>query len=168
LSQGGWIGPLAVSKPPPVSFMVFFSGPVATVSEERHFSNLAENDSTFWQTHSRADVAEYMKSVRYDDDDFDPTPHLGTLQVPAFWAFGGQDNIMPVDVSVARLRELITRGQSHFQYREYPNLGHELVIFDFSALTLSQPFKDSVEWIRSIREQVHAVSTVTPSSVGSP
>ena len=159
LSQGGWVGPLAASKPPPVSFMVFFSGPVATVSEELHFSNLAENDSTFWQTHSRDDVAEYMKSVRYGDDDFDPASHLATLQVPGFWAFGSQDNIMPVDVSVTRLQELIARGQSHFQYREYPDLGHELVIFDFAAMTLSQPFKDSVEWIRRLGERIGSAST---------
>jgi pimeloyl-ACP methyl ester carboxylesterase len=129
--------------------MVFFSGPVATVSEELHFSRLAENDSTFWQTHSRADVAEYMRSVRYGEGDVDPRAHLATLQVPGFWAFGGQDNIMPVDVSVTRLRELIARGQSQFHYREYPDYGHELVVFDFSALALSRPFKDSLEWIRN-------------------
>jgi alpha-beta hydrolase superfamily lysophospholipase len=163
LSQGRWIIPIAASKPPAVSFMLFFSGPVATVSEERHFSNLAENDPTFWQTHSRADVAEYMKSVRYSDGDVDPRTNLATLQVLGFWAFGGQDNIMPVDLSVRRLRELIARGQSQFRYREYPDYGHELVVFDFSTIALSQPFKDSVEWIRNIREQVPGASTAVPS-----
>ena len=163
LSQGGWIIPIAASRPPAVSFMLFFSGPVTTVSEERHFSNLAENDPTFWQTHSRADVAEYMKSVRYSEGDVDPRTNLANLQVPGFWAFGGQDNIMPVDLSVTRLSELIARGQSQFQYREYPGHGHELVVFDFSALALSQPFKDSVEWIRDIRGQVPGASTTFPS-----
>jgi hypothetical protein len=66
-----------------------------------------------------------MKSVRYSDGDVDPRAHLATLQVPGFWAFGGQDNIMPGDVSVTRLRELIAPGQSQFQYREY--LDHRLV-----------------------------------------
>jgi pimeloyl-ACP methyl ester carboxylesterase len=153
LSQAGWIMPIAASGPPTVSFLLFFSGPVATVSEERHFSNLAENDPTFWQTHSRAEVAEYMKSVPSGSGDVDPTTALATLQMPAFWAFGGQDNIMPVDLSVTRLRELIARGQSHFRYREYPALGHELVTFDFSTMTLSQPFKDGVDWIGHIAEQ---------------
>ena len=163
VSQGGWIVPIAASRPPAVSFMLFFSGPVATVSEECHFSNLAENDRRFWQTHSRADVAEYMKSVRYSDGDVDPRAHLATLQVPGFWAFGGQDNIMPVDVSVTRLRELIARGQSQFQYREYPGYGHELVVFDFSTIGLSQAFKDSVEWISNIRAPVPGASTAVPS-----
>lgn len=107
-----------------------------------------------------------MKSVHYGDDDFDPGSLLATLQVPGFWAFGSQDNIMPVDVSVARLQELVVRGQSHFQYREYPALGHEVVIFDFAAMTLSQPFKDGVEWIRHLGERIGSDSTSMPS-VGS-
>jgi pimeloyl-ACP methyl ester carboxylesterase len=164
LSQGGWIIPIAASRPPAVSFMLFFSGPVATVSEERHFSDLAESDPAFWQTHSRADVAEYMKSVRYSDDDVDPRNNLATLPVPGFWAFGGQDNIMPVDLSVTRLRELIARGQSQFQYREYPGYGHDLVVFDFSTIALSPPFKDSVEWIRSSVGRASRPSTPFPVS----
>ena len=153
VSQGGWIIPIAASGPPAISFMLFFSGPVATVSEERHFSNLAENDPRFWQTHSRGDVAEYMKSVRYSDGDVDPRTNLATLRIPGFWAFGGQDNIMPVHLSVTRLTELIARGQSQFQYREYQRYGHELVVFDFSTIALSQPFKDGVKWIRDSRGQ---------------
>ena len=89
--------------------------------------------------------------------------HLATLQVPRFWAFGGQDNIMPVDLSVTRLRDLVARGQSQFEYREYPGYGHELVVFDFSDITLSQPFNDSVEWIRNIRGQVSGAAIVVPS-----
>ncbi len=84
-------------------------------------------------------------------------------QVPGFWAFGGQDNIVPVDLSVTRLRELIARGQSQFDYREYPGYGHELVVFDFSTIALSQPFKDSVEWIRNIRAQGPGASDAVPS-----
>ena len=30
-----------------------------------------------------------------------------------------------------------------------PN-GHELVVFDFSSIALSEPFKDSVEWIKGV------------------
>ena len=73
-SQGGWIGPIAATRPPLVSFMAFFSGPVTTVSEEGHFSDLAENDSTFWKTHTHQQVAEYMTSVSHQRDDVDPQP----------------------------------------------------------------------------------------------
>lgn len=147
-SQGGWIGPIAATRPPGVSFMAFFSGPVTTVSEEGYFSNLAESDSTFWKTHTRQEVAEYMKSVSYPPDDFDPRPILSRLHIPVFWAFGGQDNIMPVDLSVIRLEELIARGQSQLRYKVYPEYGHEVIVFDFSSVSLSNPFREGVDWIK--------------------
>lgn len=147
LSQGGWIAPIAATRPPVVSFMAFFSGPVTTVSEEGHFSSLAESDSTFWKTHTRQQIAEYMKSVSYPPDDVDPRSTLSQLHIPAFWAFGGQDNAMPVDLSVTRLEELIARGQSQFRYKIYPEYGHELIVFDLSRVSLSNPFREGVDWI---------------------
>lgn len=147
-SQGGWIAPIAATRPPVVSFMAFFSGPVTTVSEEGHFSNLAESDSTFWKTRTRQEVAEYMKSVSYASDDVDPRAALSRLYIPAFWAFGGRDNIMPVDLSVTRLEELIARGQSHFRYKVYPEYGHEVIVFDFPRVSLSDPFREGVDWIK--------------------
>jgi hypothetical protein len=49
------------------------------------------------------------------------------------------------------------------QDREYPGYGHELVVFDFSTIGLSQAFKDSVEWISNIRAPVPGASTAVPS-----
>jgi pimeloyl-ACP methyl ester carboxylesterase len=147
-SQGGWIGPMAATRSPDVAFMVFFSGPVTTVCEEGHFSDLAERDPTFWKTHTRQEVAEYMKSISCPRDDVDPGPTLSRLRVPGFWAFGGQDNVMPVDLSVTRLDALISRGQSQFRYRIYFEYGHEVIVFDFSRLSLSTGFREAVEWIK--------------------
>src|SRR5262245_20714374 len=75
-------------------------------------------------------VAAFPRGKQDGRGDVDPRRKLETLQVPGVWAFSRQDNIVPVDLSVARLSELIDRGHSHFEYREYPGLGHELVIFD--------------------------------------
>jgi hypothetical protein len=80
--------------------------------------------------------------------DVDPIPTLARLRIPGFWAFGGEDNVMPVDLSVARLDALIAGGQSQFGYRIYPENGHEVVVFDFSRLSLSAAFHDAVDWIR--------------------
>ncbi len=148
ISQGGWIGPIAAEKSPAVDFMAFFSGPVATVCEEDHFSDLAEGDASFWRTHGRQEVSEYMASVNCDADDFDPSPVLAGLRIPAFWTFGGRDNVMPVDVSVARLEALVATGHSQFRYRMYPDNGHELVGFEVSRLSLSPAFQDTVAWIK--------------------
>jgi alpha/beta superfamily hydrolase len=148
LSQGGWVGPMAAVKSPEGDFMIFFSGPVATVCEEAYFSDLAEGDASFWETHTREQVADYMKSVKCQGDDVNPSPTLAGLRIPGFWAFGGADNIMPVDVSVARLDALIAGGQTQFRYRVYPENGHEVIVFDFSHLRLSAAFHDAVDWIR--------------------
>jgi len=160
ISQGGWIGPIAATKPPAVAFMAFFNGPVATVSEQGHFGDLAANDADFWKTHSHQEVAEYMKAVRYRADDVDPRASLLQLRIPVFWTFGGQDNVVPVDLSVSRLEELIARGHDRFQYKIYPEYGHELPVFDFSRLSLPRPFKDSVDWIKRTAGQSaqHALS----------
>jgi alpha-beta hydrolase superfamily lysophospholipase len=148
ISQGGWIGPVAAAKSPEVDFMVFFSGPVATVCEEDHFSDLAEGNSSFWTTHSRQEVSEYMTSAICGADDVDPSPVLDALRIPAFWTFGGRDNVMPVDVSVTRLKALVAKGHFQFRYRVYPNNGHELIVFEIPTLSLSAAFRDTVDWIK--------------------
>ena len=149
-SQGGWSGPLAAAGSPDVDFMAFFSGPVATTCEEGHFSDLAEGDSAFWQTHTREQVAEHMKLAKCGPEDLDPAETLMRLRIPGFWALGAQDNLMPVDLSTARLDALIAAGQSQFSYRVYPGMGHEVITFDFSRLSLSTPFHDAVAWIEQV------------------
>lgn len=54
------------------------------------------------------------------------TEALSKLSIPGLWIFGGQDNSIPVDLSVARLEELIAAGKP-FEYRVFPELGHILV-----------------------------------------
>jgi hypothetical protein len=57
---------------------------------------------------------------------------------------------MPVDLSVTRLEELIARGQSHFRYKVYPEYGHEVIVFDFSKVSLSSPFREGIDWIKKL------------------
>jgi alpha-beta hydrolase superfamily lysophospholipase len=151
LSQGSWVGALAAHRSPRPSFMVFLSGPSVTVSEETHFSAMAEADPDFWATHSREEVAEHMKTVRYAENDFDPRPMLEQLGTPVLWAFGGRDNVMPVDLSISRLKQLIEKGQRNFGYRLYSELGHELVLpqVGWRGLYVSQPYDDVVDWLKT-------------------
>jgi hypothetical protein len=55
---------------------------------------------------------------------------------------------MPVELSVTRLEELIAGGQSQFRYKVYPEYGHEVIVFDFSRVSLSNPFGEGVDWIK--------------------
>jgi pimeloyl-ACP methyl ester carboxylesterase len=148
LSQGGWIGPLAATRPPAVSFMVFFSGPVTTVAEQSYFSDLTKNDPDFWKTRTPQEVALYMSAAPNPPDDLDPRAALSQLYVPAFWAFGGRDHITPADLSIVRLQELIAAGQSQYEYTLSAEHGHELIVYDFSRMSLSKPFGEGVDWIK--------------------
>jgi pimeloyl-ACP methyl ester carboxylesterase len=144
ISQAGWIIPIAATRYPMTKFIALWSGPVCTVSEQLHFQFLAMNDQDFWKTHTKAQVAEYMKSVRYRPDDTDPRTSLTKISIPGFWLFGDQDNLVPVDLSVARLDGLIQQGHSSFQHAVVAGYGHML-----GGITLdAPPYATMVTWIK--------------------
>jgi hypothetical protein len=143
-SQAGWIAPIAAAQLPKLAFMAFLSGPVCTVSEQLHFQNLAQDDQNFWKSHTRQQVAEYMKSVHYSADDVDPRTSLSKLSIPALWLFGEQDNLVPVDWSLPRLDSLIREGHHNFSYKIFPNYGH-----DFLNPPGSPGYGYLVEWMKN-------------------
>jgi pimeloyl-ACP methyl ester carboxylesterase len=102
------------------------------------------NDQDFWKTHTKAQVAEYMKSVRYRPDDTDPRTSLTKISIPGFWLFGDQDNVIPIDFSVARLDGLIQQGHTNFQYAVVAGYGHTLDGITFNA----PPYATMVAWIK--------------------
>lgn len=145
ISQAGWIIPIAATKFRMTKFFGLWSGAVSTLSEQLHFQYWAGNDSDFWKTHTREQVTEYMKSVRYQADDVDPRNSLSALSIPGLWLYGSEDNLVPVDHSVDRLNSLIRQGHNNFQYRIVPGYGHRLVD------TFNAPaYISMVEWIKGI------------------
>jgi uncharacterized protein len=106
ISQGGWVGPLAARRLPSADFMVLWSGPVCTVSEEMHFSA--------------------KRLVPVHDHDFDPREVLSSLSLPILWIYGGRDNSIPVELSMARIEEMIEQGHSNFEFKLFPEQGHGL------------------------------------------
>ena len=139
ISQAGWIIPIAASRFPMTKFLGLWSGPVCTVSEQLHFQSLAMDNQDFWKTHTRDQVAEYMQSVGYRADDIDPRTSLSKLSIPGLWLFGDEDNLVPVDLSVARLESLIQQRHSDFEYGVMPGYGHNIVDPAYSAM---------VSWIK--------------------
>lgn len=142
LSHAGWVVPIAAGLTPKPDFLVLSSGPVCTVSEELHFSSLSEKSPGAIADYSAAQWAEYMKSTPYRSDDVDPRVSLASLTVPALWMFGGRDDSIPVGLSVERLEGLVRGGRENFQYRVFPEEGHNL---------LDSPRQESlrylVEWL---------------------
>jgi pimeloyl-ACP methyl ester carboxylesterase len=147
ISQAGWIIPIAATRYPMTKFIALWSGPVCTVSEQLHFQFLAMNDQDFWKTHTKAQVAQYMGSGRFvigRPDDTDPRTSLTKISIPGFWLFGDQDNLVPVDLSVARLDGFSRQGHSNFQHVVIAGYGHMLGGINSNT----PPYAKMVAWIK--------------------
>lgn len=149
ISQGGWVGPIAASRLSDVAFMVLWSGPVCTVSEEMHFSAMAKQIPDFSMATHRIQVQERMKSAPVQQSDFDPRQVLSQLSFPVLWIFGGRDNSIPVELSIARLQEMIDQGRRNFEFKLFPEQRHGL---DYPT-PYPNGYDDMVTWIENVARQ---------------
>jgi pimeloyl-ACP methyl ester carboxylesterase len=145
-SQAGWIAPIAAARSPGTKFQVFWSGPVCTTSEQLHFQHLAETDPAFWKSHTHEQVADHMKTASYRTDDVDPRTSLAKLTIPSLWLYGDQDNLVPVDLSIARLQDVIRQGHSNFEYRVIAGYGHNII----GEGNIAPAYLQTVAWIKTI------------------
>jgi hypothetical protein len=67
-----------------------------------------------------------MKSSSAQQGDFDPRPILSKLSLPTLWIFGGRDNSIPVELSIATLQGVIDQGHQNFAFSLFPEQGHGL------------------------------------------
>jgi pimeloyl-ACP methyl ester carboxylesterase len=142
LSQAGWIAPVA-AQTPGVKFMALWSGPVATTSEEIHYSALAKKNPEIWRMQSAEEIKAFTASVPTRADDFDPRSAIAKLDIPALWFFGGKDTSIPVALSAMRLNELIRAGKTNFSTEVFPEDGHNL-----ADRTTQRGFKAMVAWVK--------------------
>jgi len=152
ISQGGWVGPIAASHLPTAAFMVLWSGPLCTVSEEVHFSAMAKRIPNFSSYDHLAKIQEHMESAPARAGDFDPRPILSQLSLPVLWIFGGRDDSIPVELSVARLQEMIEQGHQNFEYKLFPEQGHGL---DYPT-SYPNGYEYMVSWIEKVAQQTAA------------
>lgn len=145
-SQAGWIIPWAATKST-IDFFALWSGPVCTVSEETHFSRLAESDPKFWDKHTSEEVKDYMRTITYAQDDVDPLSSLEKLSIPGLWMLGEKDNSIPIDITIDRLNKLKLSGKTHYQYKVYKGAGH--------ALNVPTLFEDTVSWLNHSLKNLH-------------
>ncbi|HJU76101.1 MAG TPA: prolyl oligopeptidase family serine peptidase, partial [Gemmatimonadaceae bacterium] len=122
ISQAGWIVPIVAARSPDVDFTIIVSGPVATLGEEGYFSTLMGDDGDGPRL-ARAEVAERMRTYR--PSGFDPVPYLRQQRAPGLWIFGGEDNSVPVDVSMSNLKVLQKEGKP-FEIEYFPKGQHVL------------------------------------------
>ena len=125
-SQGGWIAPVAAVKSNDVSFVVSMSGAAVTTDEQLVYgeiNNIAPYTYTFIAriiapiTANKLKKKDHLKALY----PFDPIPYWKDVRVPVFFAFGENDEDVPVEASISRLRE---NNLNHFDVKTYAGGGH--------------------------------------------
>jgi uncharacterized protein len=91
---------------------------------------------------------------------YDPVPALRALRVPALFLFGDQDQLIPVQESIAVLRRVQAEDPRHnFTIREFPNDDHGMHLVS-AAYTLDP------EYLHTMQSWLHAtvLKTQAPSA----
>lgn len=93
-------------------------------------------------------MVQYVTHTTYD-----PVPVLESLRVPMLAVFGGADTVVPVERSIAAMRDAFARGGNpNFRYEVIPGGDHGLrVIGADGRLALTPAFPDLVvDWVEPI------------------
>ena len=128
MSQGGWIAPVVATGTDDVSFVASMAG-AAVTTDEQLLHEETHNIAHYTYTPIAGLLAQITtrRLKRLDHlaafMGFDPIPYWERVDVPVFFAYGGNDENVPIDASVARLGE---RGLSRFSVNVYPDGGHAI------------------------------------------
>lgn len=152
MSQGGWIAPIVASKTDDISFVVSMSGAAVTTEEQllhEEIYNIAHYTYTFIaKLIARISSRNLMKKTFFiPTAGFDPIPYWKDVHVPVFFALGGNDENVPVDVSIQRLKE---NNLNHFNIKIFPNGGH--AIRDIQTNKVNEVYlNDLVKFIKNAK-----------------
>jgi alpha-beta hydrolase superfamily lysophospholipase len=125
-SLAGWVIPLAARMNPDVRFMILQSGPVVSTHEQVRFQDLTKEQPDFWEHHTEDEARKRMAGPdRLSFVDTDPRDALQHLSIPGLWLYGGRDVVVPVKLSIQRLKSLAAEGKP-FEYQVFPDSGHRL------------------------------------------
>lgn len=138
ISQAGWIVPIAARRVGRAKFLVLWSGPVCKVSEEDIYSLFTHD--TGGQAVPAYAQALAARSEPYVWPEFlgvdtDPATSLREVTAPGLWIYSDNDASIPVDLSIARLRQL----PGEFDYVLFSGLGHD---------NIDGTFDTAIAWIR--------------------
>jgi uncharacterized protein len=142
ISQAGWIAPLAATKTRHARFLLLWSAPVCTVSEEDIYSKFTADadgpDRPSYATALAARTEPYLWP-EFLGRDTDPAEDLAKLTIPGFWIFGAHDGSIPVDLSLRNLGILRAAGH-RYDHKLFAEQGHNNMAATFDA---------AIRWINS-------------------
>jgi dienelactone hydrolase len=151
MSQGGWIAPVVATKSDDVSFVVSMVGAAVTTDEQllyEEINNIAPYTYRFIAELIAPITTNNLKQMEHVSAfmGFDPIPYWKDVHVPVFFAFGENDENVPVDASIERL---IENNLNHFEVKSYADGGH--AIRDIQTNEVSDEFlQDLVSFIKEV------------------
>lgn len=149
MSQGGWIAPVASAKTNDISFIVSMSGSTVTTDEQllhEEIHNIASYTYRFIAKLIAPITTQNIKKGDYFNAiaGFDPIPYWKQVDVPVFFAFGGNDKNVPIEACIDRLKE---NNLTDFKIKTYPQGGH--AIRDVKTDKVNQAYlNDLVKFIK--------------------
>jgi dienelactone hydrolase len=151
MSQGGWIAPVVATQSDDVSFVVSMVGAAVTTDEQllhEEINNIAPYTYRFIAKLIAPVTTNNLKQLDHVSAfmGFDPIPYWKDVHVPVFFAFGGNDENVPVEASIERLRE---NNLNHFELKTYADGGH--AIRDIQTNEVSDEYLQDL--VRFIKEE---------------
>ena len=149
MSQGGWIASVVAAESDDVSFVVSMTGAAVTTDEQllhEEINNIAKYTYTWIAKLIAPITTNNIKQMEHVSAymGFDPIPYWKRIHIPVFFAFGENDENVPVDASINRLKE---NNLNQFNVKIYADGGH--AIRDIQTNKVKEEFLlDLVEFIR--------------------
>ena len=151
MSQGGWIAPIVAAEDKDLSFVVSMSGASVTTKQQLLHEETHNISHFTWPFVARLLAPATTKRILKMDHvkpyaGYDPAPYWKNVDAPVFFAFGENDENVPVDASIKVLRENLNIDL----VKTYPDGGH--AIRDKETNRVQNEFLDDlVEFIKLSR-----------------
>lgn len=148
MSQGGWIVPVVAAGDPEIAFVVSMSGASVTPSQQLRHEEVHNISHFTWPIVARILAPITTKRILKMDHvksyaGYDPIPYWKEVETPVFFAFGENDENVPVEASIKILRENLSVDL----IKVYPEGGH--AIRDKGTNRVQDEFLDNlVEFIK--------------------
>jgi len=153
MSQGGWIAPIVAAQDKDLSFIVSMSGTSVTTNQQLLLEEIHNISQFTWPFVARLLAPATTKRILKMDHvkpyaGYDPVPYWKDVDAPVFFAFGENDENVPVDASIKVLRENLNIDL----IKVYPDGGH--AIRDKGTHQVQEKFLDDlVEFIKQSQKR---------------
>lgn len=127
MSQGGWIAPIIAAKDKDIAFVVSMSGASVTQPQQLRHEEIHNISHYTWPFIARILAPITTKRILKMDHvksyaGYDPIPYCKEVEAPVFFAFGENDENVPVEASIKILRENLSVDL----IKVYPEGGHAI------------------------------------------